>query len=328
MDGVRPSASAIVPFTHHEIVGLIAPFARRGLRVDLARTDRLARRLVFATVEHGSDGGPERHETLELDNATTGRFRLTRKLTLAGGLECTLWAEGGDPAALIAAIESIQHARQFRIGPGHVVAFGHRLDAAGTLRLAHGTAQAAGVTASLTMPTHGSRRAELVLTTGPDDAIELPEDLLAVLGADWSGLDQWKKRRWTGTVRLRGRAVSADADAERKLERAALHVAETLAEPPARFHERRRVARWIFAFRRSIPLLVCIALIGAALGFAKAGVSQDSIVRMLVFNAPPLLLVAFFSMRELPRIEVPRWPRRPTALAWRSTRDDEVTEAR
>ena len=318
----------ILPFTHHEILGLIAPFAHRGLRVDLARTDRLARRLVFEAVDHGNaaDGDPERRETLELD-ATTPRFRLTRTLELPAGPQCTLWSDGEDPAALVAAIESIPHARQYRVGPGYVVAFGHRL-AGGTLRLVHGSAAAAGVTMSLTMPTHGSRRADIALTTGPDDAIELPEDLLAVLGLDWSGLDQWQKRRWTGSVRLRGRTIAADEDAENKLERAARHVAETLAEPPARFHERRRVARWAFAFRCAVPLLVCLALIGMAFGFAKAGVSQDSIVRMLVFNAPPLLLVAFFSMRELPRITVPRRPRRSKASAWRSAPEDGVTKAR
>ena len=319
MDGLRPPVPAIVPFTHHEIVGLIAPFARRGLRVDLARTDRLARRLVFAAADHD---GPQRREALALDNATTGRFRLTRTLSLADGPECALWVEGTDPAALIDAIEAIPHARQYRLGPGTVVAFGQRLETDGTLRLERGTAEAGGVTLALTMPTYGSRRADLVLTTGPDDAIELPEDLLGVLGRDWSGLDHWQKRRWNGTVRVRGKAVAGDADAEGKLARAARHVAETLAEPPARFHERRRVARWTFAFRTAMPLFTCVALIAAAFAFAKAGVSHDSILRMLVFNAPPLLLVAFFSMRELPRITVPKRPRRSKAPAWRPSAHD------
>jgi hypothetical protein len=38
---------------------------------------------------------------------------------------------------------------------------------------------------------------------------------------------------------------------------------------------------------------------------------------MLIFNAPPLLMVAFFCMREMPRIEIPPWPRRSRATAWR-----------
>jgi hypothetical protein len=38
---------------------------------------------------------------------------------------------------------------------------------------------------------------------------------------------------------------------------------------------------------------------------------------MLIFNAPPLLMVAFFCMREMPRIEIPPWPRRSRAPGWR-----------
>ena len=39
-------------------------------------------------------------------------------------------------------------------------------------------------------------------------------------------------------------------------------------------------------------------------------------IRMLMFHSPPLLLIAFFCMRELPRIEIPPLPRRSFALRW------------
>jgi hypothetical protein len=35
------------PFTHHEILALVEPFARRGRRVDLAASDRVARLIAF-----------------------------------------------------------------------------------------------------------------------------------------------------------------------------------------------------------------------------------------------------------------------------------------
>ena len=35
------------PLTHHDILALAEPFARRGRRVDLAASDRIARRVVF-----------------------------------------------------------------------------------------------------------------------------------------------------------------------------------------------------------------------------------------------------------------------------------------
>jgi hypothetical protein len=38
---------------------------------------------------------------------------------------------------------------------------------------------------------------------------------------------------------------------------------------------------------------------------------------MLIFNAPPLLLALFFSLREMPRITLPRAPRRVRDDAWR-----------
>ncbi len=58
-----------------------------------------------------------------------------------------------------------------------------------------------------------------------------------------------------------------------------------------------------------------------ALLFTKAGLPQDSVIRMPIFNAPPLLLVAFFCMREPPRIEWPSARRRSTSTVWRSAAD-------
>ena len=48
------------PLTHHEIMSLVAPFARSGRHVDLAASDRPQRRLAFKLVEHAAvvDGLP------------------------------------------------------------------------------------------------------------------------------------------------------------------------------------------------------------------------------------------------------------------------------
>ena len=309
---------AITPFTHHEILGLIEPFARRGRLADLAHSDRLARRLAFRAIDHAATAAcPVHREILELDNATPGIHRLWRTLELVEGIAATLWVEGPDPAELLDRIEQVPHVRQLPPSTAGPIALCHRIDAAGDLRLMHGFAKTGGLTLRLAMP-NGGRRADIALSTRLDDPIELPEDLLGVLGWNWSRLDRWTERAartWTGTVGLRRR--NTDSDAEHKLARAAEHIATTLAAPPSRFHEQQRAARWIFAFRRTIPLLVCVGLIVASLVFTKAGLSSDSVVRMLIFNAPPLMLVAFFCLREMPRIEWPRWPRRSRARAWR-----------
>jgi len=310
------------PLTHHEIVGLVGPFARRGRHVDLAASDRMARKLMFRALEHAADGAtlPAYREQLQLDNATPGVHRLTRTLTLADGIASTLIAEGPDPDVLLARVEAIRHDLQLKPGPGFTIAYSHRLADAATMRFVQGRVRVAGLTVGLARDGDGDRHAELTMTTTRDDPLVLPDDLVAVLGWDWTRLDAWTDRaarRWTAGVRLRGRGDAARHDAERKLERVATLLATTLSEPPARFHERQRAARWLFAFRRSIPLQVCALLIVGALFFTKAGLSQDSVIRMLIFNAPPLLLVAFFCLREPPRIEWPTWPRRAMADTWR-----------
>jgi hypothetical protein len=311
------------PLTHHEIVGLVGPFARRGRHVDLAASDRMARRLVFRPVEHAPEVAalPEYRELLQLDSATPGVHRLTRTLTLVDGVQATLIAEGPDPDVLLARIEAVPHTLQLRPGPGFTIANSHRLQDANTPQFVRGTVRVAGLTVVLDRGSADDRYGELAMTTTLDDPLVLPDDLVAVLGWDWTRLDAWTDRmarRWTAGVRLRGRGTAASRDAEGKLDRVATLLATTLSEPPARFHERQRAARWLFAFRRSIPLQVCAFLILGALLFTKAGLSQDSAIRMLIFNAPPLMLVALFCLREPPRIEWPTWPRRPTATSWRS----------
>jgi hypothetical protein len=151
----------------------------------------------------------------------------------------------------------------------------------------------------------------------PDGGVPmLPEDLLAVLGLPWTRLSR-VKAGWRASLRLRAREPERSRDAELKLEQTAAHLARTMAESPRHFHQRFRAARWRMTFRRSIPLLGTLALIGAAIAVPWLGLAQESVLRMLVLNSPPLLLLMFFSMRELPRIEIPPWPRRLTAETWR-----------
>ena len=74
------------PLTHHEILELSEPFVRRGWRVDLAATDRMARRLVFqrrdAAATPGAGPAPAHDEpviALQLEDDAEGGFLLDRK---------------------------------------------------------------------------------------------------------------------------------------------------------------------------------------------------------------------------------------------------------
>lgn len=94
------------------------------------------------------------------------------------------------------------------------------------------------------------------------------------------------------------------------------HLATTFAEPPALFHERQRAARWRVTLRRAVPLLVCLALLAGAAAVPRLRLEQDAALRMLLFNAPPLLLIVIFCLPEMPRIEFPPLPRRLAAASW------------
>ena len=85
------------PLTHHQILALVAPFSRSGRHVDLAASDRMARQVAFKPVAHGAIT-----ETPLLDNPSEGRFKLTRVLTVQGGLQARLTADGNEPADLLA----------------------------------------------------------------------------------------------------------------------------------------------------------------------------------------------------------------------------------
>ncbi len=321
------------PLTHHEILTLVEPFTRQGHHPDLAATNRLERKLVFKPVERSFEtaSASDLSETLQLENREGKTYRLTRTLTCANGekekLEARLEVEGTDPADLLACVESVAPEWQFRFGPGYKIAKSYRL-----IRGVGFTQEGAPVVQRVL--TKMSAHVEDLLVTAtaptvkadPEALIEIkptggeykavPDDLLAVLGWDW-GLIQRRKDYWKSSLRLRGREPDRSKRAERKLERMVDHLVQTFTEAPARFHERLVGARWQVVLRRAMPLLISLALIGAAAATAKLPLAEDSPIRMMMMNLPGFLMVFVFCMRKMPVIEVPPIPRRLTAPAWR-----------
>ena len=307
------------PLTHHEILGLVEPYTRAGRQLDLARSDRLERRLAFKPLLHAAEGGsPGLQETLQLENPRKSFFRLTRVLRRDDGLEATLTAEGPDAGELLARLASVPPRGQFLSGPGFEIALSRRIDAAKQLSLTRGLARAGGLELALRVSAVRSMPGDLKLTAAGENAhaFDLPEDLLAVLGWDWVRLCPVKDG-WTSRLRLRGTEPRRSRRAEDKLAAAALHLAQTLAEPPARYHERFLAARWGVVFRRAIPVLTVLGMIGGIFALPSLGIPEGSPIRMMIFNSPPLLLAIGFCMQELPRFEIPPIPRRSTAGDWR-----------
>ncbi len=337
------------PLTHHEILGLLAPFTRRGRHVDLAASDRSQRRLAFRRVERAcatatatATATAPLRESLELENPDPERYRLTRILELANGLTARLQAEGADLEALLADIEQIPSERQLQGTPEVMTAVSHRLEtrapaggrsgggASGMERppgerliFAGASARVADLHLRLDEPTRLGLRVDVHVESAGGETLALPEDLFAVLGRAWAPLEREHEGRWRGSLRLRTREPARSRLAEMQWSLGVRHLAATLAEPPRRFHERFAAARWVVVLRRSLPLLACIGLIAGAASVPRLHLAESSGWRMLIFNAPPILMMLFFCLRELPRFEIPpvprasragRWPPRPTAL--------------
>ncbi|MEI6319783.1 MAG: hypothetical protein WCS09_14790 [Pseudomonadota bacterium] len=316
--------------THHDIVRLVEPFARTGRPVDLAASDRAARRIVFRPREVPPDpqGASAWRETLALDCSREGLFVLQRTLLGPGGASALLQASGPDAELLLARIDAVPPARHFSVGTGWVIARSYdtelprgerpvRTGSAAPLVLTRAQVQVEGLTLSLfiNLPHLRGVAADIALvpTGGPMSA--LPEDLLAVLGWDWARLVR-NEDGWTSKLRLRGRVLRRSRTAEAALEQAAAHLARVMAEPPERFHDRHRLARWGVVARRGIPLISIVLMVLGALLLPSLTDASNAGLWMALHYVPIALLAVAFSLQELPRIEIPPWPRRARSRQW------------
>ncbi len=343
-------APALPPLTHHEILTLVEPFVRAGQRPDLTGSDRVQRRIVFQPQALARDvvagttrapGGPESHEgpdgpeaaagavpalppltqRLVLEQPEPGRCTLARHLRTDDGLEARVELEGEDPALLLQRLLALPPWRQFLVVEGTLIALQQRLPAPaleGAARppvLREAEARVAGLRLRARVSGVGGYPAELELLRGDSASPRLPDDLLAVLGGPWSQLTELQ-RGWIGSISLSGEEPRRSALAAARLQQTVAHLARTLAEPPHRFHERHRRARWIVGLRGTLPVLVGAAIVGAALYAQRLGPEGQSTLAMLANATPPLLLMLLFLRKEIPRIGLPRVPRRPAPDAW------------
>ena len=320
------------PLTHHEILGLVEPFTRRGRHVDLSASNRIERRLVFKPIMHTSETSACNgvSEILQLENPRSEVYRLIRTLTLKGAT-ARLITDGQNPGDLLARIETVPPQRQFQLVADNPIARSYRLepaadmpaDGAQPMRMVLTSAEARleNLTLALQAETGKGYPAEIELSPQPDDPpLDLPDDLLATLGWDWKVLRR-RGKGWTGALRVPRREPDRSRRIEIALERTVAHLARTLAEPPRRFHERLVRERWTVVLRRMTPLLLSVALIAGGFGLMFVDIPQGSLMQMMILNSPPLLLVLVFGMRELPRFEIPPLPRPSNAPSWFSLRD-------
>jgi len=312
------------PLSHHEILRLIEPLARRGRLVDLAASDRLERRLLFKPVVHDGETAAfaAASEILQLDDLRPNVWRLTRTVTLATGEAAVLTTEGADVETLLDRIDAVPFQSQFKwIGPV-VLARNVRLEPADRapgapllMILASARAQLDGLALSVKTSTAKGYPAEIELTPQADPPQDLPEDLLAALGWDWSALRR-RGTGWIGTLRAPGREPERSQRLEMALEAGIAHLTQTLAEPPRRFHERFVRARWLVLIRRTTPVLALAALLAGCIALTFADIPSDSPLARFLLAVPGFMFYGMFALRELPRLEVPAPPRPSSAPSW------------
>jgi hypothetical protein len=313
---------ALPPLTHHEIIRLVEPFAKRGRHVDLGATDRLARHIVFKPVGHVEGNpaiGPMR-EVLTLECNEGATFRLIREVS-AGDLQARLSVRGGDPGLLLRRIDAVAVSAHFVHGDGFRIVRSFNLDGsvaepAEDLLLTFGEVRTSGLILRLRISPGRGAPGDIDLIDQGTDPIQLPEDLLAVQGLAWARLRR-SRGAWTSSLRLRGGGVERSRDAQARLEQVAVHLAHSLSESPARFHESWVIRRWALYVLRLVPILASIGVVSGLMALQAISWLDDAYVIALVLIVPPLAFLALLATRDIPGVDKPPLPRRSGRSAWR-----------
>lgn len=327
-----PARRSPTPLTHHEILALAEPFTRRGRHVDLAASDRLARRLLFkprlrTLADHGSPPNAPLtlKETLQLDNPAGPHFRLTRTLTDEAGRVATLRVEGPEPGRLIEQVDAIDPGRQFPTLAGLRVASSYRLEtgprAAGrtaspsALVLIKAVTGVAGIRVTLDAQVGHGMPAEIRLETAAERSIRPPEDLLAVLGRPW-GLLRPTEAGWRAHLRIPSAEPTRTPDVELKLARTLEHLVATLGMSPKHFHRVWRGARRRVLLRQTLGLLAVFGSLAAGPAILLAGAPEGSPLRLLSFGIPALLILVLLARHETLPLRLPPLPQPLPDDAW------------
>ncbi|NEV64858.1 hypothetical protein [Thiorhodococcus minor] len=327
-EAAEPDArQQIKPLSHHEILSLMGPFTKAGRHADLTASQRADRRLAFKTVTHApSDELPIRlTETLHLEVPESGPLTLVRSVQDDSGLISTVTAKGEDAGLLLERVEAVPVRRQFGLHVGVPVARSYLIegseggkDGGGwstRVLITDAKTRLRGINLDFKADRFVGHAVDLRLTTDAGTKLLIPEDLTAVIGWRWRPLREFVSL-WRGSIRVESKEPRRTADIEHKIGRTITHLARTLDRPPADFHPRFHKARWRVSFQRGIPLGIGLLLVALTPAIRWIDMADDSILKMLIFHAPPFMLAAMFMMREMPRIEIPPIPRPLKNATW------------
>ncbi|TVR61906.1 MAG: hypothetical protein EA422_12025 [Gemmatimonadales bacterium] len=300
------------PLSHHEILTLVGPLARRGRRVDLDRSHRQERILVFDERTHPEVPGlhPELVESLTLKTPRPGSFHLIRTLETDGGptARAELWTRSVEDA--VKAMEALPPAHQFRRFEGGWAAFHHALAPENPPRILAAEAQVAGRRLEMGAGGAAGLPADLRIGSHPAGDADFPDDLLAVLGRGWR-LMRRNQAGWKSTVQIPKREPRRSEEIEARFLRTANHLDRVFAASPEDFHRRFRRRRWTVLWWRSLWMQMGVLILAVSLILFRSQTLEGSPwLRMWVQVAPVLLFVGtfFYSSRDVPVMEIPPIP--------------------
>ncbi len=318
------------PLTHHDLLQLVAPFSKTGRQMDMEASDRARRQIAFQPVEHAATTAtPALTEQLLLAVAEEARdgHTLTRILRYAlpdGELIATLEATGGDPGQLLGWVDEVPLTRQWQQIEGVWLARSYRIRSPRGLSTASLDPQFTsaharfhdGLVLRVEHTVAGSPLQVKLQAARDDSVLEVPEDFLAVAGRSWSPLRRTQHHGWKGTLRAPQKEPERTTQVESSVEEVVGHLAQALVAGPADYHPRYKRARWRAALQRATPLLAVLLFLIATPSLMLLPTRDNPAFLVMVFQLPTLMLIAFFSLREIPTLEIPPIPSPLQQSAW------------
>jgi hypothetical protein len=224
-------------------------------------------------------------------------------------------------------MDAVPHQQHFRASDGFMMARDYAIRLTGEantdsrlstpLRLTEAVLQVPGLTLTMRLPATPGISANLELAAPDNAPLSLPDDLLAVLGWNWSRLVR-QATGWHARLRIRGRNPLRTRHAEQALERVAAHLARTMREAPGQFHDRHVLARWRVTLRRAIPILTPICTFIGVLVMPVFEFREHPGMWIVLSQIPTALIALSFTTQDLARFEIPPWPRRSPATQWQT----------
>lgn len=304
-----------VPLTHHQVLALAEPFLRHGYAIDPSASARERRKTVFRRSPSSEQAATALvREVLVLETHEGGSHRLVRTVE-QDGLPATVRVSGRDPPELLSAITALEPERQFLQEADAVIALSYDLDGERRRILARAQLRAPRVELNLSIAAVRGVAAEATLVPRGAKQIQVPEDLLAVLGWDWSPLAP-SRQGWQGRLRLRGSPEQRGLRAIGELVRVARHLQQVLSHTPGDFHDLYRRARWVVVARRLIPWLTVLSLAIAVAALPRLVSEPQPATLMLIFHVPTVLIALSFCLQERAKFELPPLPRRTPSMDW------------